>query len=181
MKRDAKKSRKQYLNDFSPALNGDYVYTGGYYRPEMEDAVFSRCRIRFIIAVIISVMFVFAAGLLPAAGSTNCFYVILPFLAMIICCFVKTGKAVRLFLSGSRIREYTYLKTVPVLPGWIIAEAVSAAATLLAEAVFLLINGVESRELYTVLYICLIVSTMIADLAAMKYFRRISWTEDVPE
>lgn len=181
MKRDAKKSRKQYLNDFSPALNGDYVYTGVYYRSEMEDADFSKCRIRFIILVIISVIFVFAAGLLPAAGSTNCFYVILPFLAMIICCFVKTGKAARLVLSGSRVREYVYLKTVPVLPGWTIAETVSAAATLLAEVVFLLANGSESRVLYTVVYICLIVSTMIADFAALKVFRRISWNEDVPE
>ncbi len=181
MKRDAKKSRKQYLNDFSPALNGDYVYTGRYYRPEMEDDDFSQRRIRFIIAVIISVIFVFAAGLLPAAGSTNCFYVILPFLAMIICCFVKTGKAVRLFLSGSRVREYAYIKTVPVLPGWTIAEEVSAAATLLAETVFLLVNGFESRVLYTVIYICFIVSTMIADFEALKVFRRISWIEDVPE
>ena len=181
MKRDAKKSRKQYLNDFTPALNGDYVYTGGYYRPEMDHAVFSQFRVRFIISVIISAIFVFAAGLLPAAGSTNCFYVILPFLAMIICCYVKAGKAARLFLSGSRVRDYVYLKTVPVLPGWIIAEAVSAAATLLAEAVFLIINGVESRELYTVLYICLIVSTLIADLAAMKYFCKITWIEDAPD
>ena len=181
MKRDAKKSRKQYLNDFTPALNGDYVYTGGYYRPEMDHAVFSQFRVRFIISVIISAIFVFAAGLLPAAGSTNCFYVILPFLAVLICCFVKTGKAGRLFLSGFRVREYVYLKTVPLLPGWTIAETACAAITLLAEAIFLLINGFEGRVLYTVVYICLIILTMIADLMMLKNIRKLRWIEEVPE
>ena len=162
-------------------MDGDYIYTGGYYRPETDQTFFSRLRIKIIIAVLLSAVFVFAAGLLPAAGSTNCFYVILPFLAVLICCFVKTGKAGRLFLSGFRVREYVYLKTVPLLPGWTIAETASAAITLLAEAIFLLINGFEGRVLYTVVYICLIILTMIADLMMLKNIRKLRWIEEVPE
>ena len=80
--------RKQYLNDFRVAVNGEYVYTGDYYSPEMDRSNYSRLRGCIVVAVAITAGFVFAAGLLPAAGSINCFYVILPFLAVIICCCI---------------------------------------------------------------------------------------------
>ncbi len=179
MNRKTKTSGKQYLNDFTPAVNGDYVYTGGFYRPELEPLHFSKIRSLIIITELISVISVFVAGLLPAAGSADCFYVILPFLAVIICGFVKAWKAVSFFLSGTRVREYVYMKSVFVLPGWTVAETVSAAAVLIAETVFLLINGFEWREKFTVAFICLVALTMIADLLMLDLLRRISWIKDI--
>ena len=173
--RQTRKKRKHYLNDFRQAVNGEYIYTGDHYSPEMEQSEFSRFRMTVIIAAFISAVLVLAAGMLPSAGSLNCFYVILPFLAVIICCFIKTVKTVRLFSSGFTVREYIYEKTVPAIPGWLLAECISSAATLTAEAVYLILNGFDGREIYTAVFICLITANSAVGFFALKSFRRIIW------
>ncbi|MBR0353288.1 MAG: hypothetical protein IJH53_08795 [Oscillospiraceae bacterium] len=175
MDKQQKRKRKQYLSDFRPAVNGEYVYTGDHFRPDMEGERFAVLRRSILIMLFLSAAFVFTAGLLPAAGSTNCFYVILPFLAVIICCFIKTLKTVRLFASGLTVREYVYEKTVPAIPRWLLAEGISAAATLAAEAVYLIVNGFDGRETYTAAFICLITALIAADLIMLKFFREITW------
>ena len=169
--------RKQYLNDFRPSVNGEYVYTGDHFRPNNEAKEFSRLRITVLLTAVISAVLVISAGLLPAAGSMNCFYVILPFLAVIICCFIKAWKTARLFISGIPVREYVYKKTVPEIPGWTLAESISAAVTLVAEILYLLLNGFGGREIYTVTFMCLMGLTAAIDLRMRRAFLGISWSE----
>ena len=173
--------KKQYLNDFQPALNGEYIYTGNFYSPQMEPVRYDRLRIMTGLLLASSVLCVLAAGLLPAAGSLNSFYVILPFLAVIICCFVKTGKTGRLLLSGFTVREYVYLKTVPAMPGWTIAEAASAAGTLIGETVFLLIHGFGGRLPYTIAFICFLALDIILNGIMFRLIRQIKWEQGMHE
>lgn len=180
-KKKGKSRRKQYLNDFRPVLNGEYIYTGEHFCPDMEQEQFAVLRRSILIALILAAAFVFTAGLLPASGSINCFYVILPFLAVIICCFIKTVKTVRLFASGLTVREYVYERTVPAIPGLVLAEGISAAATLAAEAVYLILNGFDGREAYTAAFICLIAAEIAADLTMLKLFRKITWYKNTAE
>jgi len=181
MERKAGKKRKHYLNDFNQAVNGEYIYTGTCYRPQMDSSRFSTLRVRIIAVSILSAAFVLAAGLLPAAGSLNCFYVILPFLAVIICCFVKAGKLARLFFTGDTVREYIFLKTVPEIPGWTIAETVASAITLIAETVYLIMNGFENREIYTIVFGFVIAAIVPLDIISLKLFRSIIWHGPVSE
>ena len=170
--------RKQYLDDFRPAVNGEYVYTGNYYSQEMERPDFSRLRGFIIAAVVITAGFVLAAGLLPAAGSINCFYVILPFLAVIISCCITAWKVLSLLLSGYSVRKYIYENTVPLIPVWIKAGIISSAATLISETVFLSINGFKGRELQTVIFIFLIVLSIAGYLLVLRLIKRISWKKE---
>ena len=170
--------RKQYLNDFRPSVNGEYIYTGGFYKLEMEQSRVKGLRTKMTVSVIITAAFVLTAGILPAAGSISCFYVILPFLAVMICCFVSTWKICRLLASGLMVREYIYEKTVPTVPGWLLAESISAAATLIGEAVYLIINGVDGREVYTAAFICMLILTVSACLMMRSFFREIRWIKN---
>ena len=170
--------RKQYLNDFRVAVNGEYVYTGDYYSPEMDRSNYSRLRGCIVVAVAITAGFVFAAGLLPAAGSINCFYVILPFLAVIICCCITAWKVLRLLLSGYSVRKYVYENTVLVIPVWIKAGTISSAVTLVSETVFLFINGFMEREQQTAIFILLIALSIAGYLLILRLIKRISWKKD---
>ena len=170
--------RKQYLDDFRPAVNGEYVYTGNHYSPDMDWSDYSRLRGCIIAASVITAGFVLAAGSLPAAGSISCFYVILPFLAVIICCSVTVWKVLSLFLSGYTVREYVYDKTVPVIPLWLKAGIISSAVTLISETVFLMLNGFAGREKETVAFITLITVKIMIDLLIIRLFKRIRWKKE---
>ena len=170
--------KKQYLNDFRSAVNGEYVYTGDYYCPEMDRSDYSRMRGCIIAAMAIIAGFVLAAGLLPAAGSIDCFYVILPFLAVIICCCITSWKLLRLLLSGYSVRKYVYENTVPVIPLWIKAGIISSAVTLISETVFLFINGFMEREHQTAIFILLIALSIAAYLLVLRLIKRISWKKE---
>ena len=167
--------RKQYLNDFTVDVNGEYVYTGKYYCPETDSSQYSRLRCRTVVFVLLSAACVFAAGILPAAGSINCFYVILPFLALIITCCIAAEKTLRLFSSGSSVREYVYEKTVPLIPGWIKAEIICASVTLLSELIFLLINGFGGRAAQTAAFLILIAFAASAGFLSLRSFLGIRW------
>ncbi len=180
-KRQGKTKRRQYLNDFTQTVGGEYVYTGGFLRPAAEPERWAKWRRRLSALAAAAAAFVLGAGLLPAAGSAGCAYVALPFLALILCSFVKAWKTARLLLAGQAVREYVYEKTVAGLPGWIVAEAVSAAAVLAGECVYLLVRGFEGREAASIGFLVLTALVAAADLLTLRHFRKMSWSADNPE
>ncbi len=179
--RQGKPKRRQYLNDFPRTVGGEYVYTGGFARPAAEPERYARWRRRLAALAAASAVFVLGAGMLPAAGSAGCVYVALPFLALILCCFVKLWKTARLLMAGQTVREYVYEKTVPALPGWIAAEALSAAAVLLGEGVYLLRRGFEGRAAASIAFLVLAAAAAAADLLLLRVFRAMEWRRDGAE
>ena len=45
-KRQEKTKRRQYLNDFTQTVGGEYVYTGGFFRPAAEQERWAKWRRR---------------------------------------------------------------------------------------------------------------------------------------
>lgn len=140
-----KKRRRGYLADFTPSVDGEYVYTGALCRFAGDERAFGKWRLRLGAGAVLPAAVLFAAGFLPAPGSTDRFYVILPFLAAIICAFVGLWKSVRVLASGKVMREYVYTGALRQLPGWGLGGAIACAVTALAEIVHLCLRGFDGR------------------------------------
>lgn len=140
-----KKRRRGYLADFAPSVDGDYVYTGARYRFTEGESAQKSWRLRLGLDAALPAAALFAAGFLPAPGSTDRFYVILPFLAAIVCAFVSVWKSVRVLSGGKSLREYVYTGALAPLPGWSLAGAIACGLTALTETVHLCLRGFDGR------------------------------------
>ena len=172
-----KKGRRAYLGDFRPGVGGDYVYTGSYRRFEGDEAALKAFQTRVGGAAGLAAAALVAAGCMSAPGSTDRFYVILPWLAALTAAFVCAWKAVRLLSGGATLREYVYAATAPKLPGWALAGAIACGLTLLAEAVCLALRGFEGRAPAALGFLALTALALAALLLLRSFSRKGVWTE----
>ena len=160
-----RKGRRAYLSDFQKSISGEYIYTGAVYaysdvsgktRQQTMAGLWLAGGVTFIAAAI--------QGCIPAGGMLNCFYVLLPFAAELICACSAIWALVRLSSGHDPIREYVFIATVEALPGRAVLTACFAAAALIGETVFLLLHPAERSAagwLLCVLMAAAIVSALI--------------------
>lgn len=170
-----KKRRRGYLADFQPTVSGDYVYTGAFFRPEADDAALRAWHLRLGMAAGLAAAALFAAGFLPAPGSTDRFYVILPYLAALTAAFVCAWKTARILTGGAALRAYVYVETVPKLPGWALAGAIACGAALLAETVHLCLRGFDGRTAAALGLLALLAAAAAGFLFLRRSVREMRW------
>lgn len=172
-----RRNRRAYLRDFQPGVGGDYVYTGAFRRFAGDGAAWRGWRLRTGGACLAAALALFAAGFLPATGSTDRFYVILPFLAAITAAFVSAWKTVRLLAAGETVRAYVYEATAPKLPGWALAGALACGAALAAELVHVALFGFAGKPAAALGFLALLTAALAAFLLLRRYARAAAWNE----
>lgn len=173
-----KKRRRGYLADFRQTVGGEYIYTGASWRPEGGEKALRALRPRLGAAAGLAAAALFAAGFLPAPGSTDRFYVILPYLAALTAAFVCAWKSIRLLTGGAALRAYVYEATVPKLPGWALAGAIACGVTLLAETVHLCVRGFDGRAAAALGLLALLAAAAAGFLLLRRALRQIRWKEE---
>lgn len=163
---------KSYLSEFTRNADGEYVYTGAYYTPD-GDAKKTDVRLSVLFAV--SLLAVLGSGCVNAAGLSNTFYVILPYIGEVAAMFSLGWNTVRLVKQSEKVRAYVYSAVRGRLPTSALAMSVFALLGLAGSAVFLILNGAEDRPLLCAVYLAAKLLVAALGFTDRRYFKGLVW------
>ena len=147
-----KKGRRAYLQYFTPTLNG-YEYTGPICRCQNPPRERKRLLWQQGGCCAVLAAAVVVAGCLPAPGTTNCFYVLLPYLWVLAAVILTCWAFAQLAGGGEPMRRYVYDKSLLKLPVRLGFTAAGAALTLTGETFYLLIGADDGKPWAAALFI----------------------------
>ena len=168
-----KKTRRgrEYLNDFRRDVNGSYLYQGSYrcYTGSMPYA-----KLRGLLWALCggALAALAAAGMVPAPGAMQQFYVLLPAGISAVWALARMSR------GGARLRSYVYEETVAKLPLRCLLTGVFAALAAVGECVDVFLNGGQNAIRYAVLFAALAAAAAAAAFAAGHTIRAAVYTEE---
>lgn len=171
--------RREYLNDYQKDASGKYVYTGRMYAFDSKSGK-SRKRAYALLWVLCAAAFgaVLGCGFLYVPGMLGCAYVLLPYAAGLIAAGSVLWCVINLTAAGDPMERYEYETTVEKLPGRTAAAFICAAAALLGEIIYLIINGAEGYSVvHTIIFIALQCIAGGAAFGVRKLFAKLEWKE----
>lgn len=136
-----RKSRKSALEHYQVNAGGEYVYTGKYLRYQENGKSLKRALGELWGVCTAMVVCVIACGCIPAPGMVNTFYVLLPLMLEIILAVSCLWLLGQITAGGDPVKEYVYHDSVEKLPGRLMATMILAAATVVTELLYLILNG----------------------------------------
>lgn len=160
--------RREYLNDFRVNTNGEYVYMGKMYIYRQQKKSFKKAVCEIWAICIVAVAGLIVNGCIPAAGTGNCPYVILPYIASLLSFVSVCWALCRLTCAGENMREYIYNATVEKIPLRTGAAAVCAAVSFAGEIIYLALNGSDNNIIYSVLFLTFEMFSAVSSLI-IKY------------
>ena len=143
--RSNKKGRRAYLDDFQTTVSGEMIYCGAYYVYQGRTEERKRFLLKGAAASAVAAVFSVLSGCVPAPGTLNCFYVLLPLLGSILSAVSLLWAAIRLLAGGEELREYVYSATMEVFPMRTALSIGFSGLSILGELLFLLLNGTEGK------------------------------------
>ncbi len=169
--------RWSYLNDYKKTAGGEYVYTGSVYHLAGNGA-----RDRRLLAALsfLSAAVVIGSGCVNAAGLSNTYYVILPYIGEAAAAFALCWNTVRLLAAGKQVKAYVRTALEKYLPPAALAMIVCSAAGLIASPVFLILNGTEGKPFLCGLYLILKAVDLTLGLLTRRHIRSLTWNDLSP-
>ena len=174
-----KKTRRgrEYLNDFRRDVNGSYLYQGSYrrYTGSMPYA-----KLRGLLWTLCggALAALAAAGMVPAPGAMQQFYVLLPYAGALVAGISAVWALARMSRGGARLRSYVYEETVAKLPLRCLLTGVFAALAAVGECMDVFLNGGQEAIRYAVLFAALAAAAAAAAFAAGHTIRAAVYTEE---
>ena len=178
-----KKNRRgrEYLNDFRRDVNGSYLYQGSYrcYTGSMPYA-----KLRGLLWALArmsrggALAALAAAGMVPAPGAMQQFYVLLPYAGALVAGISVVWALARMSRGGARLRSYVYEETVAKLPLRCLLTGVFAALAAVGECMDVFLNGGQNAIRYAVLFAALAAAAAAAAFAAGHTIRAAVYTEE---
>ena len=162
---------RKYLDDFKKAPGGEYVWTG---------KVFIIAGPRRAVALLAVLSFAAAAavigsGCVNAAGLSNTFYVIIPYILEAAAVFALCWQTVKLLLAGEKIKAYIKDSAEKYLPAASVGLTAAAAAGLAASSVYLILNGTGGKPVLCGIYLALKAAGAVTGILARIRFGRFEW------
>ncbi len=179
-----RKGRRAHLQDFSRDVTGEFQYTGTY-RWYVGGTPFKQVMNRINLLTAALCLALFAMSMLPAPsmlGMGN-YYVILPYIAELICSALSVYAAVRLIFGGAKLRSYVYEASVEKLPGRLTLTAIFAGACVTGNLVYLIMNGLGEKPLYSLAIVALHWAVIAVALLLKRCVTSMEWSggEEEPE
>lgn len=174
-KRRPRRGKNSYLNDFHLNLAGEYIYEGAYYTCRTSGAELKKLRLRLWALAVLAVLAALAGGFLPAPGMQNCFYVLLPYAGELISAVSVLWALAKLGADWQRVREYTYERSVTVLPQRTALVLVFSATGFVGECVFLFLSGNRGHLPAAILFCLLKIAVFLSALTIHRVIRRTAW------
>lgn len=136
-----RKSRKSALEHYQVNAGGEYIYTGGY-MAYVEQAKPRKQALTELWALAGAMgIGAVACGCIPAPGTQNTFYVLIPLMISIITAIACLWTLGQITAGGDPMKEYVYRDSVEKMQGRFSAAAFFAGLTALMELVHLLLSG----------------------------------------
>lgn len=187
----AKKYWNDHLSNFKLEDSGEYNYRGSFYaldsvgdyqRDSMGRDFISR---RFLIAlwpyIIISLAASLLAGMFPATGAMNTWYVILPFgltIAMGFLLVYHLAKLTKGLFTGDQrgmVREYIFDKTWNRIGAFTKVMLVTSVLTIVLEVFHLLIKGKGDHFSGAVILLICMALTALSAGVLLHHYTRVKW------
>ena len=140
-----KNGRRAYLDDFQTSVSGEMIYCGAHYAYQGGRGERKGFLLKITALSAAAAVFSVLSGCVPAPGTLNCFYVLLPLLGSILSAISVLWAAVRLISGGEQLREYVYTATVEAFPMRTALSVGFSGLSILGELLFLLLNGTEGK------------------------------------
>ena len=163
--------RKDRLRDIVQTEDGDLIYTGQMLRIAGDG---KKARLFLTLGLLGLAAAVIGSGCIDAAGATNSFYVILPFLGEVSALFALCWQAVRIIAGRDGVRKYVHETASRVIPGACRVLTVFALFGLAASVYYLFCNGL-GQSAKSVAYLVL---KILAAAGADRYgraYRGLDW------
>ncbi len=136
-----RKSRKTALEHYQVNAGGEYIYTGAYMAYVDQGKTRKRALLElWAIAGAMGVGAV-ACGCIPAPGTQNTFYVLIPLMISIITAIACLWTLGQVTGGGDPMKEYVYRDSVEKMQGRLVAAAFFAGVTAAAELLYLILSG----------------------------------------
>mgnify|MGYP000217109970 CR=1 FL=1 len=119
-----------------------------------------------------------AAGMVPAPGAMQQFYVLLPYAGALVAGISAVWALARMSRGGARLRSYVYEETVAKLPLRCLLTGGFAALAAVGECVDVFLNGGQDAIRYAVLFAALAAAAAAAAFAAGHTIRAAVYTEE---
>ena len=165
--------RDKRLRDIQLDAQGNPVYTGAVFRIAGDEGK-TRLYLGLGLAALAAV--VIGSGCIDAAGATNSFYVILPFIGEVCALFALCWQAVKIIAGREGVRQYVYDTAKGVIPGACRVLTVFALFGLVASGCYLWSHGFGQ----TVKSVAYLVLKILAAAGAERYgraYKGLEWTE----
>lgn len=173
-KKRPKRGKNSYLNDFHPNLAGEYIYEGAYFTCRTAGEAQKKLRSRLWAAAAAMLLCAVAGGCIPAPGMRNCAYVLLPYVGELLAAVSVVWAFAKLGGDWARVREYTYERSVTVLPRRAALAAGFSALGAAAETVFLLHSG-GGDTLFAAVYYLLKLLVFVCAVYIRRAMQRTDW------
>lgn len=132
---------REYLNDFKQDEDGKYRYRGAVYAFDGDILEQRSFKLRLTILMSLTAVFTLAPECFPPTEMSRSFITIIPWAMSLAAVFVTNWAGVRLLCRFNDLKEYVYLKTVARLPICSAAASILCAVTMLAQTIYLAVNG----------------------------------------
>lgn len=119
-----------------------------------------------------------AAGMVPAPGAMQQFYVLLPYAGALVAGISAVWALARMSRGGARLRSYVYEETVAKLPLRCLLTGGFAALAAVGECMDVFLNGGQNAIRYAVLFAALAAVAAAAAFAAGHTIRAAVYTEE---
>ena len=145
MKKTERKKRRAYLDDFTRDADGEYRYAGSVYEL-CEGGVTRRGFLaRIAVCFAVTVLCTAGQGTLPAPGTDNSPFVLIPFAASVIALLVLLWAEAGILFAEYPMREYKLTRYVKSLWRRSVVFAAIEAAVAVGEAVYLIVSGTDGK------------------------------------
>ena len=172
------KKKSQAVSSIKADENGKYSFVGPHYVFDGDAKSYSAFRTRLIVLTALITALWIVGGILPSAGMLNCFYVIIPyFILLLVSGGMTVWASVRLITAGDHVRDYVFSATVEALPRRSVATLIMAVISLVAEIVFVILNGFDGRLIFTLIEFVVMAAIGAAALLLRKTVKRTGWNK----
>ena len=165
--------RDKKLRDIQLDAQGNPVYIGKTYRISGDDR---RTRLHLGLGLAALAAVVIGSGCIDAAGTTNSFYVILPFIGEVCALFALCWQAVKIIAGREGVRQYVHDAARGMIPGACRVLTVFALFGLAASGWYLWRHGL-GQAAKSIAYLVLKVLAAAGAERCGRAFRDLEWTE----
>jgi len=168
--------KRDHLDKYRLDANGDYHYTGDYYVLKGDKArSMSSCLFFSVLTEILLIV----AGLFPADGVMNTWYVVLPYGISVVLGGVLIYRTSQWVRGHGEITEYVYDKSIKGMPNRRKAMMIILGIAFVGELVWLIIHGRGYYFTGSVLFLFCVGDALLLQISSLKTESRLEWERQV--
>lgn len=167
--------KRDYLSDFHMTASGAYVYGGSLWRYIGEES-YKKFITKAWLLALFSLFLTIGGGLLPAAGMSHHFYVVLPYAGAVIFEVCIVWALVQMGRTGE-LKNYEYERSARVMPARTFTAIAFTIVAMVGELMFLALVGTGEKLLPTVLYLLAEAGALTLNLILHKHIKMQDWEE----